>query len=218
MGRKDWFECQSLAHCLPIVAETTSSSLRPKSGHHHDAFTFKHQSSPPLVQQHPQPPLVPHLTDQLALVVQLQKKSRESRKTNIRESVVSRWKNTYQVIPQQLHDQCGILVAFLAQSVELSNRIVESLLGKVASLVGRVEDLVVEDREVEGKAKSDWMSRSKVGLSDLSGGLVCFKRLVGGLLSLLGSGEFGKVTVIITLPVKSMSTRSGTRKRPTYIL
>merc|ERR1712000_280966 len=49
------------------------------------------------------------------------------------------------------------------------------------------------------QAWSGWMSRSKVGLSDLSGGLVCFKRLVGGLLSLLGSGEFGKVTVIITL-------------------
>jgi hypothetical protein len=88
----------------------------------------------------------------------------------------------------------------------------------VASLVGRVEDLVVEDREVEGKTKSDWMSRGEVGLSDLSGGLVCFKRLVGGLLSLVGSSEFGKVAVIITLPVQSMSTHFGTQKPTTYIL
>lgn len=113
---------------------------------------------------------------------------------------------TYQVVPQQLHDQCGILVALFAEGVELSNGVIESLLGKVASLVGRVEDLVVEDGEVEGQAKSDRVGRSKIGLSNFGSGLVCFEGLVGGLLSLVGSSEFGEVTVIITFPVKVVST------------
>jgi hypothetical protein len=97
------------ARALRTVSQLSQRPLRPvcvaKVGHHHDAFTFKHQSSPPLVQP-PRPPLVPHLTDQLALVVRLQKKSRESRKGNVRESVASQLKKTYQVVPQQLHDQC----------------------------------------------------------------------------------------------------------------
>lgn len=70
----------------------------------------------------------------------------------------------------------------------------------MASLVGRVENLIVEDGEVQGKTKSDGMSRSEISLSNLGGSLVSFKRLVGGLLSLIGSGEFSEVAVVITLP------------------
>jgi hypothetical protein len=33
----------------------------------------------------------------------------------------------------------------------------------MASLVGRVEDLVVEDREVESQAEADWVGGGKVG-------------------------------------------------------
>lgn len=52
-----------------------------------------------------------------------------------------------------------------------SNRIVKRLFGKVTGLIGRVEDLIVEDREVERKTEADGMSRSKIGGSDLGG---CF--------------------------------------------
>jgi len=38
-----------------------------------------------------------------------------------------------------------------------SNGIVESLLGKVAGLVGRVQDFIVENGEVKGKTKADWV-------------------------------------------------------------
>jgi hypothetical protein len=79
---------------------------------------------------------------------------------------------TYQVVPQELHDEGGVLVALLGEGVELcvvlahasrpivatsltSNGIVESLLGQLASLVGRVEDLVVEDGEVQCETKAD---------------------------------------------------------------
>jgi hypothetical protein len=79
---------------------------------------------------------------------------------------------TYQVVSQQLHDEGRVLVALLAQGVELSNGIVESLLGKVASLVGRVEDLVIEDGEVEGKTQTNGVSGSQVSGGDLSSTLV----------------------------------------------
>lgn len=44
----------------------------------------------------------------------------------------------------------AVLVALLRQGVELSDSIIEGLLGELASLVWRVEDLIVEDGEVEG--------------------------------------------------------------------
>lgn len=75
---------------------------------------------------------------------------------------------TYQVVSEELHDQSGVLVALLAQCVKLcrsistsehrhistlkihtSNGIIKCLFSKMASLVGRVKDLVVEDGEVE---------------------------------------------------------------------
>ena len=105
-----------------------------------------------------------------------------------------------------MHDEGRILVAFLTQGIELSNSIVESLFGKMASLVRRVEDLVIEDGEVEGKTKSDWVCRSKIGLSNFGSILVGFQRFVGRLLSLFGDGEFCEVSMVITLPVKIVRT------------
>lgn len=109
-------------------------------------------------------------------------------------------RRTYQVVSQQLHDQCGILVALLTESVELSNSIIEGLLGKMACLVRCVEDLIVEDRKVEGKTKTDWMSGCEVSLGDFGGGFVGLKRFVCRLLAFVGSSELGKVSVVVTLP------------------
>ncbi len=39
----------------------------------------------------------------------------------------------------------------------------------MASTVGGVQDLIVEDGEVEGKAKADGVGRSKFGLSNIGG-------------------------------------------------
>lgn len=127
---------------------------------------------------------------------------------------------SYQVVSQELHDQCGVLVALLAEGIEFcrltlvnwdfygstqikltSDSIIESLLGEMAGLVGRVQDLVVENGEVKGKTKADWVCWRKVGLSNFGCVLVSLKRLVGRLLSLVANGELGKVTVVVTLPV-----------------
>jgi len=82
-----------------------------------------------------------------------------------------------------------------------SNGVIESLLGELASLVGRVEDLVVENGEVQGKSEADGMGRSEVGGSNIGGGLVSLEGLVGRGLALVTNGELGKVTVVVALPV-----------------
>lgn len=90
--------------------------------------------------------------------------------------------------------------------------VVESLLSEVASLVGGIQNLVVEDGEVQGETQADGVSGRKLGLSDLGGGLVGVERLVGRVLALVANGELGQVTVVVTLPVAvvliSLSTRS----------
>lgn len=94
------------------------------------------------------------------------------------------------------------------------------MLGQLASLVGRVQDLVVEHGEVQGKTKADWVSRSQAVGGDLSGSLVSLKRLVGRGLALVTNGELGEVAVVVTLPVTGIRTcLSCTCERfQTYIL
>lgn len=75
----------------------------------------------------------------------------------------------------------------------------------MASLVRRVQDLIVENREVECKAKTDWVCWREIGLGNFGGVLVCLEGLVGRLLSLVANGELSKVTVVITLPVMGRS-------------
>ena len=93
------------------------------------------------------------------------------------------------------------------------------MLGQVAGSVGRVEDLVVEDGEVKGKTKSDWVSGSQLSLSDIGGILLCVRHcrskydgellaylvgLVSGSgssLALIARGELSQISVVVTLPV-----------------
>ena len=75
----------------------------------------------------------------------------------------------------------------------------------MASLVWGVKDLVVEDREVQGKTQSDWVGWGKVGLGNLGGSLVSLKRLVCGRLALVTNGELGEVAVVVALPITRFS-------------
>jgi hypothetical protein len=110
---------------------------------------------------------------------------------------------TYQVVSQQLHNQCGVLVALFAESVQLGNSIVECLLGEMAGLVRGVQDLVVKDREVQRETKSDGVGGSKLSLSDFCGSLVSLERLVRRFLALVGSSELSEVAVVVALPSKT---------------
>jgi hypothetical protein len=67
----------------------------------------------------------------------------------------------------------------------------------------RVEDLVVEDREVEGQSQSDGVSRRKLGNGDVGSGLVSLERLVGGVFALVTGGELGEVSVVVSHPAEA---------------
>jgi hypothetical protein len=69
------------------------------------------------------------------------------------------------------------------------NGIIEGLLGKVASLVWGVEDLIVEDGEVERKAKTDGVRGGKLRLSHFGGSLVSLERLIGAVLAAVSDCE-----------------------------
>jgi hypothetical protein len=96
--------------------------------------------------------------------------------------------------------------------------IIKGLLGKVACLVGRVQDLVVENGEVESKTKTDWVCWSKISLSNFGGVLVSLQGLVGRLLSLVTNGELSKITVVISLPTNSLALGISEVKIRTHIL
>lgn len=72
-----------------------------------------------------------------------------------------------QVVTEELHDQSAITIRLLRERVEFCNSIVKSLLGQVASSVRRVQNLVVENREIEGETKTDGVGRGKLSLRNV---------------------------------------------------
>jgi hypothetical protein len=99
-----------------------------------------------------------------------------------------------------------------------SNGIVESLLGKVAGLVRRVQDFIVENGEVKGKTKANRVRWCQIGLSNFGGVLISLERLVGGLLSLVANGKLSKITVVITLPFQELVIETSQMKEGANIL
>lgn len=62
-----------------------------------------------------------------------------------------------EVVPQELHDERGVLIGVLVQIVQVADGVIEGFLGKLAGLLGCVLDLVVEDGKVERQAQADGM-------------------------------------------------------------
>lgn len=76
-----------------------------------------------------------------------------------------------QVVPEELHDESAVTVRLLRKRVKLGNSVVKGLLREVASTVGRVEDLVVEDGEVQGQAETDGVGGRQLRLRDIGSAL-----------------------------------------------
>ena len=74
---------------------------------------------------------------------------------------------------------------------------IADLLGKLAGLVGGVEDLVVEDGEVERQTEADGMRRLHLGFRNFKGLLISLLRIVQHGCSAVSYSNFGKVPVII---------------------
>ena len=104
-----------------------------------------------------------------------------------------------EIVSKELHDEGRVLVRLLVEGVELGDGIVEGLLGDVAGAVGAVEDLVVEDGEVEGKAEADGVGGGKVSRGNTRSGLVGIEGGRSGGLARLAGLELGEVTVVIAL-------------------
>jgi hypothetical protein len=65
-------------------------------------------------------------------------------------------------------------------------------------VIRRVQDLVVEDRVIEGKTKTDRVSGLE-GLSFVGGNFVGFLSELNNIFALISSGEFSEITEVITL-------------------
>ena len=64
-----------------------------------------------------------------------------------------------QVVSQELHDESAVLVAVFVERVQLSDGVIEGLLGQVTGSFGLVEDFIVEDGEVQSQTQTDRMGR-----------------------------------------------------------
>jgi len=53
------------------------------------------------------------------------------------------------------HNQSTIFVGFFTQCVQFGDGIVKCLFGEMASSIGRIQNLVVEDGEIESKTEAD---------------------------------------------------------------
>merc|ERR1712137_291444 len=67
-----------------------------------------------------------------------------------------------QVVTQQLHDQRRVLVRVLGHVVKLCNGILKSSARHLACLIWIAQDLVLEDRVVQGKPKANWVGHRQI--------------------------------------------------------
>merc|ERR1712151_527543 len=67
-----------------------------------------------------------------------------------------------EVVPQELHYECRILVRILCDIVQLSDRIFESLARHLAGFIRIAQHFVLEHREVQRKTQTNWMRHDQV--------------------------------------------------------
>ena len=104
-----------------------------------------------------------------------------------------------EIVAQELHDESGVLVGLLVEGVELGNGVVEGGLGQAARTIGRVQDLVVEDGEVERQSEPDRMRGHELAGGNVTGRLVGDETVLGRLLAIVAGGELGQVSVVVAL-------------------
>lgn len=83
--------------------------------------------------------------------------------------------------------------------LDVSDGIIESLLGKIAGLSWVIQALIVEDRVVKGQSESDGVGGFKLGVGDVRGSLVGFVGTLGDFLVDLSLGVLRNVSEVVTL-------------------
>merc|ERR1711971_976809 len=104
-----------------------------------------------------------------------------------------------QVVTEQLHDEGRILVAVFGDVVKLCNCILESCAGHLACLVRILQDLVLEHRIVQCKAKTDGVSYGQILFSHIRCFLVSEACILRGFALGIASAEFSNVSVVVGL-------------------
>merc|ERR1711973_692539 len=69
-----------------------------------------------------------------------------------------------EVVPEQLHDESGVLVRILCHVVQLCDGILKGSSSHLACFFRLAQDLVLEDGVVQGKTQTDRVGDSKVFL------------------------------------------------------
>lgn len=103
------------------------------------------------------------------------------------------------VVSDQLHDSGGILVLIFLNLVDVSNGIIEGLLGQLTGLAWVVLNLIVENGVVKGKTESDGVGGFEGSLGFLGGCFVSLMGVISGLVVFSSGGVFGDVSVIVSL-------------------
>jgi len=102
-----------------------------------------------------------------------------------------------EVFFKELDDGFGISESFLVNIVNLLKSVRESLFSKFASSLVVVHNFVVEDREVKGKSKSDWVA-SVQRSGGVGGRLIVLKSTVFDGIKLITLGALSDVSIVIS--------------------
>jgi len=102
-----------------------------------------------------------------------------------------------EVFFKKLNDGFGISESLLINIVDLLEGIRQSSFSEFASLLMVVHNFVMEDREVKGKTKSDWVAGVK-GLRGSLGQLIVLKSTGLDSFDFIGIGALGNVSVVIS--------------------
>ena len=102
-----------------------------------------------------------------------------------------------EILLKEFNDGFGISESFLINIVDFLEGIRQSSFSKFASLLMVVHNFVMEDREVKGKTKSDWVAGVK-GLRGSLGQLIVLKSTGLDSFDFIGIGALGNVSVVIS--------------------
>merc|ERR1719235_2347905 len=103
-----------------------------------------------------------------------------------------------QVVTQQLHDKCRVLVRVFGDIVQFCNGILECGSSHTACLCRVVEHFVVEHREVQGQTKTDGVRHCKFFCSGHRI-IICVLCLVRSCSFFVARGELSNVAVVVAL-------------------
>merc|ERR1712151_507065 len=104
-----------------------------------------------------------------------------------------------QIVAEQLHNESRILVGVLGHVIELGDSILKRRAGHLASLVGIIQDLVLENGETECQSQADWMSDGEILFGDIMSFLVCRPRALSRLAFCVAVREFSDISVVVGL-------------------